>query len=121
MVFSGVCSDYSSVWFMHVLLFCLSLRRAQFMKGAEAGGGSGGGGGGGGGGNTYSRSLAEIQNHHNDSQEQLSPPPGPRSKHDEAYSGTVRDAADTVLCPPIVFTTNTTTATNTGTNNNAKC
>ncbi|KAG0711235.1 hypothetical protein GWK47_002355 [Chionoecetes opilio] len=38
------------------------------------------------GGNTYSRSLAEIQNHHNDSQEQLSPPPGPRSKHDEAYS-----------------------------------
>ncbi|MPC41328.1 hypothetical protein E2C01_034916 [Portunus trituberculatus] len=57
------------------------------MKGADTNGGSSGGGGGGNSnGNTYSRSLAEIQNHHNDSQEQLSPPPGPRSKHDEAYS-----------------------------------
>ncbi|XP_063870457.1 cell adhesion molecule Dscam1-like isoform X1 [Scylla paramamosain] len=72
------------------LLLCVGLLvsrgRAQFMKGADTNSGSSGGGGGNSNGNTYSRSLAEIQNHHNDSQEQLSPPPGPRSKHDEAYS-----------------------------------
>ncbi|XP_063870460.1 cell adhesion molecule Dscam1-like isoform X4 [Scylla paramamosain] len=74
------------------LLLCVGLLvsrgRAQFMKGADTNSGSSGGGGGNSNGNTYSRSLAEIQNHHNDSQEQLSPPPGPRSKHDEAYSAT---------------------------------
>lgn len=84
-----------SLFLFFVIVISSFPRRAQFMKGADADGGvsgsgggtAGGGGGGGGGGNTYSRSLAEIQNHHNDSQEQLSPPPGPRSKHDEAYSG----------------------------------
>ncbi|XP_068200860.1 cell adhesion molecule Dscam1-like [Palaemon carinicauda] len=77
------------------LLLCVGLLvsrgRARFMKpdgGANQGGGGNGRGGGGGGrrgsGPTYSRSLAELQNHRNDSQEQLSP--AAQAKHDEAYS-----------------------------------
>ena len=68
--------------------------RARFMKsdgganqGGRGGGGNGRSGGGGrrGSGPTYAGTLAELQNHRNDSQEQLSP--AAQAKHDEAYSG----------------------------------
>ncbi|XP_047494788.1 Down syndrome cell adhesion molecule-like protein Dscam2 [Penaeus chinensis] len=84
------------------LLLCVGLLisrgRARFLKN------SGGGGGGGGGeerrssgGPTYSRSLAEMQNHRNDSQEQLSP--AARAKHEEAY--TVEEPYE--ICPYATF------------------
>ncbi|KAK7073926.1 hypothetical protein SK128_017781 [Halocaridina rubra] len=84
------------------LLLCVGLLvtrgRARFLKSstekAHGGRGNGGlrttgcisgrGGRRGSGGPTYTRSLAELQNHRNDSQEQLSP--AAQAKHDEAYS-----------------------------------
>ncbi|XP_042892629.1 trithorax group protein osa-like, partial [Penaeus japonicus] len=73
--------------------------RARFLKSSSGGGGSGGGGEErrSSGGPTYSRSLAELQNHRNDSQEQLSP--AARAKHEEAY--TVEEPYE--ICPYATF------------------
>ncbi|KAK4310368.1 hypothetical protein Pmani_018061, partial [Petrolisthes manimaculis] len=96
------------------LLLCVGLLfsrgRAHFIKiggiskrgkgggGVRNGGNSSSGGGiSGGGGVVYSRSLAEMQNHHNDSQEQLSP--AAREKHEEAY--TVSTSYE--VCPYATF------------------
>nr|XP_045620714.1 Down syndrome cell adhesion molecule-like protein Dscam2 [Procambarus clarkii] len=80
------------------LLLCVGLLvsrgRARFIKDNTEGPGEGQRTSG---GPTYSRSLAELQNHRNDSQEQLSPTA--RAKHDEAY--TVDEPYE--ICPYATF------------------
>ncbi|XP_042207955.1 Down syndrome cell adhesion molecule-like protein Dscam2, partial [Homarus americanus] len=80
------------------LLLCVGLLvsrgRARFMKSETATTGEGERTTG---GATYSRSLAELQNHRNDSQEQLSP--AARAKHEEAY--TVEEPYE--ICPYATF------------------
>ncbi|XP_071538976.1 cell adhesion molecule Dscam2-like isoform X2 [Panulirus ornatus] len=82
------------------LLLCVGLLisrgRARFMKG-DAAAAAGEGQRGGSGAPTYGRSLAELQNHRNDSQEQLSP--AARAKHEEAY--TVEEPYE--ICPYATF------------------